>query len=148
MRTSQVKCLLYDRTIPFNLYSVWPTFIFSYNFITFISSGENSVTTNFECATEVKIGSLVGVSQSGRFNFPGWVWIAETNCGQGFSSHFCNAYLVKKFTKIELFRTASFWYVKDIHFIWSKLAKGLLLKNLTKASIAISCQKNGHCCLK
>ena len=24
MRTAQVKCLLYDRTIPFNLYLVWP----------------------------------------------------------------------------------------------------------------------------
>ena len=62
MRTAQVKHLLHDSTIPFNLYSVWPTFIFSYNFITFISSGENSTKTNFEGATEVKIGSHVGVS--------------------------------------------------------------------------------------
>ena len=28
-------------TIPFNLYSVWPTFIFLYNVIIFICSGEN-----------------------------------------------------------------------------------------------------------
>ena len=54
----------YCSILPIKLYSVWSTFIFSYNFITFIYSGDNSIKTNFECATEVKTGSHVGVSQS------------------------------------------------------------------------------------
>ena len=76
MRTTQVKCLIHNCTIPFNLYSVWPTFTFSYNLITFIGSGENSLKTNSECATEVKISSLIGISQLRQFNFPG---VAKTN---------------------------------------------------------------------
>ena len=72
MRTAQVKCLSYDRTIPFNLYLVWPTFIFLYNFITFISSGENSIKTNFECAAEVKIGlTRSGFTIEGSLTFQG-----------------------------------------------------------------------------
>ena len=68
VRTAQVKCLLFDRTIPLNLYSLWPTVIFSYNLTTFLSSGENSIKTNFESAVEVKSGSHVEVSQSGQVN--------------------------------------------------------------------------------
>lgn len=163
MRTAQVKWLLYDRTIPFNWYSVSPTFILSYKCIPFISSGENSMKWNFECAAEVRNCSNVGFSQSGKLNFPGWVWMVETYSGQEmpFKPDFCNADLVTTFNWIELFRVTSFLHVwqndwnvlpDEKRFISSRVSlpnnKVFCSKISLKQALQSLSKKDGQCCLK